>query len=155
MKLEELVIRDARPSDLPSLVAMYAADTLGGHSDTTDGAADADYLNAFNAIHASPNDTLYVAEIDGKVVGTFQATLITVMTGRGATNMKIEAVQTREDMRGSGIGSAMIRFAIEQARAAGAASVQLSSNAARHNAHRFYERLGFEKSHVAFKMKLK
>ncbi|MGO4841290.1 GNAT family N-acetyltransferase, partial [Rhizobiaceae sp. 2RAB30] len=66
----------------------------------------------------------------------------------------IEAVQTRADLRGRGIGGAMIEFAIARAREAGARLVQLSSNNKREAAHRFYRRLGFEQSHAGFKMKL-
>ena len=69
--------------------------------------------------------------------------------------MTIEAVQTRADMRGKGIGSAMMRFAIERGEASRRALVQLTSNKARHDAHRFYERLGFVQSHAGFKMKLR
>jgi len=152
---QDLVIRPARADDLPQIVAIFAQDELGGHGDTTDAAAAGAYLQAFEAIEASPNDRLYVAELDGEVAGTFQTTLITSLTGRGATNMTIEAVQTRPDLRGRGIGAAMIRFAIERAREAGVRQVQLTSNAARVDAHRFYERLGFSKSHVGFKMKLR
>jgi GNAT superfamily N-acetyltransferase len=69
--------------------------------------------------------------------------------------MIIEAVQTRQDMRGRGIGGRMIAHAIEEARRRDCRLVQLSSNMARTDAHRFYERLGFAKSHYGFKMKLK
>ena len=151
---DSVSIRAARAADVPDIVALFAADPVGGHGDTTDPAALPGYLAAFARIEAEPGSTLYVAELDGAVVGTFQATLGTTLTGRGRLAMTVEAVQTRADLRGQGIGEAMMRFAIERAREAGCRVVQLSSNAARTVAHRFYERLGFEKSHVAFKMKL-
>lgn len=81
--------------------------------------------------------------------------LTTSLTGRGASAMIIEAVQTRADMRGQGIGNAMIEFAITEAKGRGARLVQLTSNAIRKDAHRFYERLGFKASHLGFKMALK
>lgn len=152
---ENVTIRPARREDVPALVAIFAADEVGGHGDTTDPAALPDYLDAFERITASPNDSLYVAESGGAVVGTFQLTFTTSLTGRGGTSMTIEAVQTRSDLRGLGIGSKMIRFAIECARERGVLLVQLTSNARRVDAHRFYERLGFAKSHAGFKMKLK
>jgi GNAT superfamily N-acetyltransferase len=65
--------------------------------------------------------------------------------------MQIEAVRVADDLRGRGVGSAMIRWAIDEARASGAALVQLTSDARREDAHRFYERLGFKKSHEGFK----
>lgn len=148
------VVREARAADLAEIIALFAEDTVGGHGDTTDPAAMPAYRSAFDAIAASPSDTLYVAEIDNHVVGTFQTTLIVTLTGRGSSSLKVSAVQTRADLRGRGIGAAMMRFAIEEARSAGAASVQLVSNAARSGAHRFYQRLGFVRSHVGFKLML-
>ncbi len=151
---EGLVIREARRADLPAIVALFAADAVGGHGDTTDPAALPGYLEAFDRIAASPADRLFVGLLDGEVVGTFQVTLTPMMVGRGRLVLTIEGVQTRADRRGRGIGAAMMREAVAIARAAGADMVQLSSNAARTEAHRFYERLGFNKSHAAFKMKL-
>ncbi|PDV89537.1 GNAT family N-acetyltransferase [Rhizobium sp. H4] len=151
----EIVIRRARQEDLPALVAIFAADALGGHGDTTDPEAFVDYVRAFTAIEASPDQTLYVAERGGEVVGTFQTMLTTTLTGRGSSAMIIEAVQTRSDMRGQGIGARMIEFAIAEAKGRGVRLVQLTSNAIRQDAHRFYERLGFKPSHLGFKMALK
>jgi len=148
------LIREARRDDVPAIVALFAADTVGGHGDTTDPAALADYLEAFDRITESPADRLFVAEIGGEVVGTFQTTLTPTMSARGRVVLTIEGVQTRADQRGLGIGAAMMRQAVALAREAGAGIAQLSSNASRLEAHRFYERAGFTKSHVAFKMKL-
>lgn len=155
MQVETVVIREATENDLVSIVALFADDPLGGHGDTTEPEALPDYRAAFARINASRNETLYVAELDGEVVGTFQTMVTTTLTGRGSSAMIIEAVQTRADMRGRGIGAAMIEFAIEGARQDGMRLVQLTSNAVRKDAHRFYERLGFTASHIGFKLKLK
>jgi GNAT superfamily N-acetyltransferase len=152
--MPDLSIREAREADLPAIIPLLAADVVGGHGDTTDKDALPDYAAAFRRIAESPDNMLYVAEVGGEVIGTFQTTLITSLLGRGASFMKIEAVHVRPGTRGKGVGSAMMRFAIEQARQAGARSVQLTSNKARHAAHLFYERLGFDESHVGFKRKL-
>ncbi len=153
--LDTLIIRAARQEDVPALAAIYAADEIGGHGDTTDESALPDYLSAFRDIEASPTETLYVAELDGEIVGTFQTAILTKLIGRGAKSMVIEAVQTRPDMRGRGIGAVMINYCLDEARARGMKAVQLTSNVARLDAHRFYERLGFEKRHLGFRMKLK
>ncbi|WP_306180705.1 GNAT family N-acetyltransferase [Rhizobium sp. AN73] len=153
--LDKLIIRTARQEDVPALAAIYAADEVGGHGDTADGSAQPDYLAAFRDIDASPTETLYVAELEGEVVGTFQTAILTKLIGRGAKSMMIEAVQTRSDMRGRGIGAVMINYCLEEARRSGLNAVQLTSNMARLDAHRFYERLGFEKRHFGFRMKLK
>nr|WP_210323394.1 GNAT family N-acetyltransferase [Rhizobium leguminosarum] len=148
-------IRQALREDLPALVSIFAADAVGGHGDTTDPVAFADYVRAFAAIEASPDQVLYVAESGGEVVGTFQTMVTTTLSGRGSSAMIIEAVQTRADMRGQGIGSAMIEFAIAEAKGRGIKRVALTSNAIRKDAHRLYERLGFKPSHLGFKMALK
>jgi GNAT superfamily N-acetyltransferase len=151
----ELQIREARESDLAALIALFAADAVGGHGDTSDPDAFGDYRRAFDIIRASPDQTLYVAELGGSVAGTFQIMITTSLTGRGSSSMIIEAVQTRADLRGQGIGAKMIAFCIEDAKRRGMRLVQLTSNAARKDAHRFYERLGFKQSHLGFKMALK
>ena len=150
-----ILIRQARRDDLPALVAMFAADALGGHGDTTDPEAFQDYVRAFAVIEASPYQILYVADRSGEVVGTFQTMVTTSLNGRGSSSMIIEAVQTRADMRGQGIGAAMIEFAIAEAKSRGIRLVWLTSNAQRKDAHRFYERLGLKPSHLGFTMVLK
>ncbi|KWV55693.1 MULTISPECIES: GNAT family N-acetyltransferase [Rhizobium] len=153
--MSQTTIREARSSDVAALVAIFAADELGGHGDTTAPEILGKYLRAFERIASSPDQTLYVAERDGQVVGTFQTMVVTSLIGRGSSSMIIEAVQTRGDMRGQGIGAQMIEFAIAEAKRRGLRLVQLTSNASRTDAHRFYDRLGFKQSHLGFKMALK
>ena len=81
-----------------------------------------------------------------------QLTLIPGLARGGATRMQVEAVRVAESVRGHGLGSAMMRWAIEDARARGAALVQLTSDSRREDAHRFYDRLGFAASHVGLKL---
>lgn len=150
-----LAVRLAERADLPALIAIFAADDVGGHGDTTDPNALPAYQAAFDRIAANPFDTLYVAELDGVVVGTFQTTLGTSLASRGSSYLTIGAVQTRSDKRGLGIGAEMMRYAIERGREAGAGSIKLTSNNDRGYAHRFYKRLGFKQSHAGFKMKLR
>lgn len=155
MQVADLNIREATENDLTAIVALFAADNLGGHGDTTDPEALPLYQAAFARIAQSPNERLYVATLDDVVVGTFQTMITNTLTARGASSMIVEAVQTRNDMRGRGIGAAMIEYAMETARAQDLRQVQLTSNVVRTDAHRFYQRLGFAASHIGFKRKLK
>ena len=149
-----LQIREARTEDLPALVVLFASDTLGGHGDTTAPEALDHYRAAFAAIAEDPRVRLYAAELDGRVVGTFQLMFVTSLPGRGAKRALIEAVQVDESLRGRRIGEAMVRFAIEKAAAEGAATLALTSSKLRTDAHRFYRRLGFANSHEGFKIVL-
>jgi GNAT superfamily N-acetyltransferase len=149
-----VLFRPAGPADLDALIALFAADTLGGHGDTTDPRARPAYAAALTDILASPNAHLIVCEIAGRVVATAQLTLTRTLTHRGRLHASIEAVQVARDRRGGGIGARMIAHLLDLARAEGAGIVGLTSNAARLDAHRFYERLGFVRSHLGFKLLL-
>jgi GNAT superfamily N-acetyltransferase len=71
---------------------------------------------------------------------------------RGGLCAEIESVHVHPDHRGVDIGSTLVADAVERARAMGCYRVQLTSNRAREDAHRFYERLGFVPSHVGYKL---
>lgn len=151
---DRLSVRLAGERDLPALVAMFAADDLGGHGDTTAPDVAGDYLAAFRAICANPATRLYVAELDGQVVGTFQLVLARALPSRGALRAILEAVQIAPDRRSGGLGARMVQCAMAEASAAGAATLALTSNMRRVDAHRFYEKLGFSRSHFGFKITL-
>lgn len=95
-----------------------------------------------------------VADRDGEVVGTLQLTIIPGLSRKGSTRSLIEGVRVHASERGNGLGARMIEWAIEESRRQGCALVQLTSDATRTDAHRFYERLGFTGSHVGFKLQL-
>jgi GNAT superfamily N-acetyltransferase len=147
-------IREARADDLEAIVRLHEEDALGTHGDAWVPENRDAYEAAFTAIAGSRDNTLFVAEWDDRVVGTFQLTFIPNLTGRGALRVKIESVKVKADLRSRGIGARMMAFAEAQARSRGARLLELSSNKTRGDAHRFYERLGFARSHEGFKKKL-
>lgn len=150
--MSDLVIRDATEADVPGIVAMLADDTLGARRE--DPADLEPYYAAFGRIAAEPAQHLLVAERDGDLVGTMQLFVLHGLASRGSTRVQIESVRIASGARGSGLGTSMMRWAIEFARAAGASTVQLTSHASRSDAHRFYERLGFEHTHHGYKLPL-
>ena len=152
--MSDLVMRDAREEDLPAIVEMLADDQLGSLREAPGLPLDPAYLAAFRAIGASPDQRLVVAEMDGRVAGTLQLSFLPGLSMRGAWRGQIEAVRIDRNVRGMGLGSRMIEWAVEQCRVRGCILVQLTSNLARTDAHRFYERLGWDKSHAGFKLKL-
>lgn len=112
------------------------------------------YAEAFAAIGASPDNALFVAELAGQVVGTFQVTLIPGLVARGRKRGKIESVHVAPECRGMGIGKVMIAHALAFAQEQGVGLIELSSNKSRLDAHRFYRNLGFSQSHEGFKKEL-
>jgi predicted N-acetyltransferase YhbS len=146
---EEIAIRRATRDDVAAIVAMYASSSLHGNEPV-----DADRTEAFAEIDADPKQMLCVAELGGRVVGTFHLTMLRYLSFGGARAMLVEAVHVQESERNRGIGETMMRFAIDEARRRGCQRVQLTSNKKRTDAHRFYERLGFTRSHEGFKLML-
>lgn len=148
----DLALRDAGVADVPAIVAMLADDMLG--RDREAAIVDPAYLAAFAAIEADPNNRLLVAVQGSELVGCFQLTFIPGLGRGGAWRAQIESVRVAAAQRGHGIGAAMMRWAIEQARERGCVLVQLTTDKRRGDAHRFYRRLGFEASHEGMKLAL-
>ena len=149
--MSDTAFRPATRADVPAIVALLADDFLGATRETPDEAA---YLRAFEDIDADPRNELIVADRDGEVVGTMQLTFIPGLSNRGAERMQIEAVRVCSDLRGQGLGREMIVWALELGRARGCRTAQLTTHRSREAAHRFYERLGFEASHLGMKLVL-
>ncbi|MGD9485537.1 GNAT family N-acetyltransferase [Streptomyces sp. TRM70308] len=150
--MSDLVIRRATEDDLAAIVAMLADDPLGATRETPDDLGP--YRTAYAALAADPRQHLVVAERAGRAVGTLQLTVVPGLSRRGAERALVEAVRVHADERGSGLGSELVRWAVDEARRLGCTLVQLTSDASRTDAHRFYERLGFTASHVGFKQTL-
>ncbi|MGO4660769.1 N-acetyltransferase family protein [Terrabacter sp. 2TAF16] len=147
-----LEIRPATRDDVPAIVAMLADDPLGAaREDLGDPQT---YDAAYDRVVADVGQHLVVAERDGSVVGTLQLTVIPGLSRRGATRSVIEGVRVSRDERGTGLGTELLTWAVEESRRLGCTLVQLTSDASRTDARRFYERLGFVASHVGFKLAL-
>jgi GNAT superfamily N-acetyltransferase len=147
------VIRRATAADVAPIVAMIADDQLGATRESLDDLTP--YLAAFEQIDGDPNQLLMVADRNNEVIGTLQLTIIPGLSRRGSSRGLIEAVRVAAPARGSGLGTQLIRWAIEESRARGCTLVQLTSDKTRTNAHRFYTNLGFTNSHEGFKLKLR
>ncbi|MFF3005688.1 GNAT family N-acetyltransferase [Kitasatospora sp. NPDC057940] len=150
--MTDLTIRRATAEDLPALVALLADDALGATRESPDDLTP--YRAAFARVDGDPHQHLVAAERAGRTVGTLQLTVIPGISRKGSTRTIIEAVRVHADERGSGLGTELIQWAIEHSRELGADLVQLTSDATRTDAHRFYEKLGFVPSHVGFKLQL-
>ncbi|MER5178602.1 GNAT family N-acetyltransferase [Streptomyces sp. NPDC002896] len=150
--MEDLEIRAATVYDIPAIVAMLADDPLGAQRESPDDLQP--YAAAFARLADDPHQHLVVAVRNGRVVGTLQLTIIPGLSRRGSTRSIIEGVRIHAEERGSGLGSRLIEWAIEESKRQDCQLVQLTSDATRTDAHRFYERLGFTASHVGFKLQL-
>ncbi|MGC0315278.1 N-acetyltransferase family protein [Kitasatospora acidiphila] len=165
MTVPVLLLRPATRADLPAVLALLADEERVVDPATI--RVGAEYERAFAAIEADPRNELLVLVNEGHeggegnedgdggtVLGCLQATYIPGLGKGGAERALIEAVRIRADRRGGGLGRTLLEQAVARARARGCALVQLTSDKRREDAHRFYERLGFVRSHDGFKLAL-
>ena len=145
-------IRRARAEDLPEILRMLF-DHRATPSDEADPGARC-YADAFEEMQRSEGNGTYVAEVGGRIVGTFMLTFIRHLMRRGALVAQIESVRVDASCRSRGYGAGMMRWAIDEARRRGCSRMQLSTNKSRKDAHRFYERLGFRSTHEGMKLAL-
>jgi len=130
---KELNIRDARPGDEAAL-AKLAAQLGYPTSAETVAARIVKYFG-------NPEERVIVAELDGGVVGWTSAALIDhFYTPRC---VEISGLVVDSDLRGHGVGAALLGEVKRWAAELGAATVRLRANVVRVEAHRFYERRGF------------
>jgi len=150
----DIKLRNATSEDILAIVRMLADDFLGTRRELITDPLPESYLQAFVEIEADPSNELLVAELDGRIVGTMQLTFTPSLSHQGSRRCTIEAVRVDRSCRGRGIGHEMMRWAIKRAREKSCGSIQLTTNAARLDAQRFYESVGFEATHVGMKLSL-
>lgn len=147
-----VTIRTAVVGDVPAIVALLADDELGRTRERVSDPLPDCYFAAFNAIDNDPNQRMLVAMVEEHVAGCLQLTFIPGLTHQGAWRAQVEGVRVASTMRGLKIGERMMAAAIDAARAHGCRMIQLTSDKARQDAHRFYERLGFKATHEGMKL---
>ncbi|NRD25854.1 GNAT family N-acetyltransferase [Frigoribacterium sp. VKM Ac-2836] len=150
----KVLIRRAEPDDLHAIMRLLSDDPVSaGRGDVASDEDEDAYAEALDRIMDDPsNEILVLLARNQAVVGTLQLTMIPGMARRGSTRLLVEAVRVASTERSSGIGSALMRWVVDEAAIElRAPLVQLTSDAARTDAHRFYRRLGFVDSHVGFK----
>jgi GNAT superfamily N-acetyltransferase len=150
-----LSFRLATRDDLPAIIQMLVDDALGNDWDRCDDPLLPCYYEAFDAIAADKNNELVVAQSGSEVVGVLQLTYIPGLLFQGGWRALIEGVRVSSSVRGKGVGTEFLKWAIARAESRGCHLAQLTTNKQRVDAKRFYERLGFHATHEGMKLPLK
>lgn len=153
--MKSVHFRLARREDLPEIVRMLADDELGSKRERCEEPLPDSYYRAFEQIKSDANHQLIVAELDGTVVGTLHLIFLPSISYQGGLRAQVESVRVDKKYQNLGIGSQMMKWTIERAQERGAHIMQLTTHKSREDAHRFYERLGFQKSHLGMKLGIK
>src|SRR5262245_20072627 len=132
-----VLMRPATAADLPAVLMLYAQPDL----DNGEVLSLADARRLFSRFGDYPDYTLYVAERDGAVVGSFALLVMDNLGHLGAPSAIIEDVVVAPEHQSEGIGRAMMNFATDVSRNKRCYKLVLSSNVKRVRAHAFYESL--------------
>ena len=142
-----VTFREATQADLPDILALLAQPDM-------DGAAlpPAEAEHVFARMARYPDYHLYVALVDGRIVGSFALLILDTLGHRGTPSGVIEDVVVASAWQRHGIGRAMMRHALRLCGEKRCYKAMLSSNLSRERAHAFYESLGFERHGHSFKI---
>ena len=151
---DPVAFRRAAVDDLRTIVALLADDPIGRGRENPGTQLDTCYRDAFAAIERDPHQLLAIAERSGEVIGVLQLSFIPGLTRRGMWRGQIEGVRVAAEERGSGVGRAMLEWAVGECRKRGCGLVQLTSDKRRSGTQSFYEALGFRPTHEGYKLSL-
>lgn len=147
---EALIMRRADTKDLTGVLALYAQPEIDDGKVLSLDKAES-LLRKFARY---PDYTLYVAEHEARIVGSFALLIMDNIGYLGAPSAIVEDVVVDPAWHGMGIGRQMMQFAMQKARDKGCYKLMLSSNARRERALAFYESLGFERHGFSFRVEL-
>jgi GNAT superfamily N-acetyltransferase len=139
--------RAATADDLPAVLDLYAQPDFDDGKVLPIGEA----TRLLERFATYPDYTLYVAEQDGEIVGSFALLIMDNIGHRGAPSGIVEDVVVAAERHGRGIGRAMMDFAQARCRDKRCYKLVLSSNARRERAHAFYESIGFARHGYSFR----
>ncbi|WP_185830791.1 GNAT family N-acetyltransferase [Siminovitchia terrae] len=142
----------AKKSDLKEIVRLLADDELGSKREKYEDPLPEAYYNAFSAIESQGGNQILLVTNNEIVIGCLQLTIIPGLARLGMKRAQIEGVRVDKNYRGQKIGEALFREAITIAKSEGCGLVQLTTDKDRKDAHRFYEKLGFNSSHEGMKL---
>lgn len=155
-ELEPISIREMRDNDLPSPVRLYhEPDSPGDAGQHGTKEASEDAHKVFARIKADEHQRTFLACSGDSVVGTFVLLIVPNLAHGCLPWAVVENVVVDPRYRGVGVGRAMMEFARARALESGCYKIVLSSNVARKEAHRFYEHLGWRKSHFGYSLELR
>lgn len=147
-------VRDATDADLPRIVELLTQLSLDEPLEDLSPPLPDVYRAAFDQIASDQNLRLLVVAVDGDIVATAALIFVPNLSHQGKPYAIVENIVVDETHRGAGYGELLVRHTMDAARQAGCYKLSLTSNKARTDAHRFYERLGFRATHEGFRVEL-
>ena len=150
---EAVIFRFAELADVAAIVALLADDALGQGREIEENPEL--YLKAFEEMEAQDrNKYLLAVDGDDSILGCVQISVIAGLSRSGMKRAQLEGIRMLDAARGRGIGAKLMAKAHETAADWGCGLVQLTTDRSREDALRFYQQLGYQKSHHGMKLAL-
>ena len=141
-------IRKAILEDLDEIIYLLADDNLGK---TREGSSES-YKKVFIELLSSEYFDVFVMERNKEIIGCYQIMYLPHISFKGTKRGQIESVRIKADLRGNGLGTQLMKHAIEIAKTKGCGIFQLTSNKERKEANKFYRELGLNPTHDGYKL---
>ncbi len=148
---EPASIREATEADLPRLLELlHQLSQLGERPDRDQRSVTEAEHAALRGMLSDPRTTCLVIEQSGRVQGTLTFYVLPNLSHGGRPIGIVENVVVDESCRGQGLGQLLMERADVLAETHGCYKLGFTSNQRRADAHRFYERLGYQVTHRGF-----
>jgi diamine N-acetyltransferase len=156
-----VVIRPARVEDVPALVELHRKvhePHLVNRPDQFKPTRDEEVATTFRNHLEAPNSKVWIAELDGKLVGHAVAVHYQRAEGPNCPARQwwdVDEIGVAAAHRRSGIGRALLQTVVDAATAAGIQQIELNSWAFNRDAHAAFESFGFTPKYIRFELKLR
>jgi len=147
-----MYIRKAKIIDLNEVIYLLHDDCLGGKRESISNNDKKKYLFAFTELLESKYFDIYVMEKNNEIIGFYQIMFLPHISFNGSRRCQIESVRIRLDYRRMGLGTELMKHAIQVSRDNGCSILQLTTNKKRKGTGKFYKNLGFNLTHDGYKL---
>jgi len=149
--MKDIVIREARKSDLPAIQRLLAE--LVNVMDDTEGIDIGIATRTCGHLMKDACSHFLLATAQGTSVGFIHFSIRQTVLHRGPSATIDELVVTKE-YQGKGIGRQLVLATIESCKRLGCCEVEVSTEQTNTEARKFYKKCGFDKTEVLFEVDL-
>lgn len=138
-----MIIRDSIPEDFTDVILLFHQLWTGKEL------SESDLMVVFSRGLQQEYDEYLSVEYNEKVIGFCSFAIVNNFWQEGQIAY-VYAMIVDESFRGKGIGTELLKKAFDKAKLRGCKKIELDSGFPREKAHKFYEKIGFEKRAYLF-----
>lgn len=142
-----IIIRNSKIEDFADVILLFKQLWPGKELNEND------LMNVFSRGIQLDSDEYLCVELNGKVIGFCSFAIVNNFWQQGQIAY-IYAMIIDDSVRGQGIGTELLKKIFDKAKLRGCKKIELDSGFPREKAHKFYERIGFEKRAYLFSKEL-